>query len=133
MLSVSLLWFIVQTTNDSFCEATAVFMISNIRARNIHCSELFIRRFSFNNRVFICELSEKSMNIVMETIELIWNRPESSEFPKVWCTFKASDIDGDRIVEYRIKDLPESRFDDGINFMAQHFCLNEPIAEALGR
>ncbi|XP_055310798.1 uncharacterized protein LOC129573781 [Sitodiplosis mosellana] len=66
-----------------------------------------------------------------EKLELIWNRPESSEYPKVWCTFKASDINTDAVVEYRIQDLPESRIQDGIDFMAQHFCSDEPICEAL--
>lgn len=68
-----------------------------------------------------------------ETLKLIWNRPESSEFPRVWCTFKAYDNNSDEIVEYRIQDLPESRFQDGIDFMAQHFCRDEPISDALGK
>lgn len=66
-------------------------------------------------------------------MELLWSRSESVKYPKLWCTFKASDINSDELVEYRIQDLPESRFDDGIYFMAEHFCKDEPICVALGR
>lgn len=66
-------------------------------------------------------------------MKLIWNRPESVAFPKLWCTFKARDINNDEIIEYFIQDLPETRFDEGIEFMAKHFCMDEPICEALGR
>lgn len=66
-------------------------------------------------------------------MKLTWSRPESVEYPKLWCKFRASDIDSDEIVEYRIQDLPELRIPEGIDFMAQHFCLDEPICEALGR
>lgn len=68
-----------------------------------------------------------------ETVKLSWYRPESVEFPKLWCTFKASDINSDELVQYRIQDLPESRIDDGINFMAKYFCMDEPICEAFGK
>lgn len=62
----------------------------------------------------------------------LWKRPEKTEFPKVWTKFMAPDIDSDKLVEYRIQDLPESRFDDGIQFMIQHFIKDEPLSEVLG-
>lgn len=65
--------------------------------------------------------------------EFSWERPESTEFPKIWCKFQAHNADTDEPVEYRIQDLPESRFDDGVDFMAQHFCKDEPISKALGK
>lgn len=65
-------------------------------------------------------------------MDLIWKRPESTEFPKVWRKFQARDINRDKLVEYRIQDLPELRFQDGIHFMVKHFLTEEPISEALG-
>ncbi|XP_031623083.1 uncharacterized protein LOC116340630 [Contarinia nasturtii] len=64
--------------------------------------------------------------------DLKWKRPRSTEFPKVWRSFNAVDIDSGKIVEYSIQDLPESRFKDGIDFMGEHFCKDEPICEAFG-
>lgn len=63
---------------------------------------------------------------------LKWKRTDTFEYPKVWHTFKAKDIDSDNLVEYRIQDLPESRFQEGIDFMAENFCKYEPLNEALG-
>lgn len=63
---------------------------------------------------------------------LKWKRPESIEFPQVWRTFNAMDVESNKSIEYRIQDLPESRFTDGIDFMVQHFCRDEPICESLG-
>lgn len=63
-------------------------------------------------------------------IESEWKRSESLEFPKIWHTFKAKDIDSDNLVEYRIQDLPESRFDEAIKMMSTAFCKDEPLCEA---
>lgn len=69
---------------------------------------------------------------MVENIGLRWKRPETSEYPKTWLVFKAKDIDSDELVEYRIEDLPESRFHEGVQFMASIFCKNAPLHEALG-
>lgn len=65
-------------------------------------------------------------------IESEWKRPESSEYPKIWHTFKARDIDSNDLVEYRIQDLPESRFAEAIKMMSTAFCRDEPITGAYG-
>lgn len=67
-----------------------------------------------------------------ETVDLQWKRPESLKFPKIWLTFKAKDIDSDELVEYCIQDLPESRFQDAMDFMLTIFCKDEPVSEAYG-
>lgn len=67
-----------------------------------------------------------------EISELKWKRPESSDYPKVWHTFKAKDIHSDESVEYRIEDLPESRYEEAIAMMAQYFCGDDPLWEAYG-
>lgn len=65
-------------------------------------------------------------------VELQWKRPKSTNYPNIWHTFKAKDIDSDALVEYRIEDLCESRSEDAINMMRQFFCKDEPLCVALG-
>lgn len=67
-----------------------------------------------------------------EIIEPKWKRPESAE-RRVWNTFKARNIDSDELVEYRIEDLPESRFQDVIDLMLPNFLRDEPLCEAYGK
>lgn len=50
-------------------------------------------------------------------------------YPNVWCTFEAPDDHGD-LVQYRIQDLPEDRFEDGIEHMRANFLLDEPLCRA---
>lgn len=69
---------------------------------------------------------------MVELPDLKWKRPESAEFPRIWTTFKAKDKDSDELVEYRIQDLPESKFDEALEFLAHNYCRDEPIAEACG-
>lgn len=64
---------------------------------------------------------------------LKWKRPETSEYPKTWLTFQAKDIDSNELVEYRIQDLPESRYEEAVQFMAANFCKDEPLSQAFGK
>lgn len=66
-----------------------------------------------------------------ELLPLEWVRPAASEFPKVWRTFKAADLDSDELIEYRIQDLPEDRFDDAIKHLLANYMMDEPITSAL--
>lgn len=69
----------------------------------------------------------------MEKIfEFKWKRPGSTDFPKVWHTFMAKDIDSDELVEYRIEDLTESRSEEAIKLLVEHFCNDEPLCDAFG-
>lgn len=65
-------------------------------------------------------------------VDLKWNRPEIFENPRTWLTFEAKDINSDKLVEYYIQDLPESRFAEAIQFMASNFCKDEPLSQAFG-
>lgn len=67
-----------------------------------------------------------------ELLKLKWTRPATVEYPKGWSTFKARDLDSDELVEYRIQDLPESRFEDAIKQMIEHYLPDEPITQVLG-
>lgn len=65
-----------------------------------------------------------------EHLNLIWQRPESPEYPKIWRKFEIKKHDA--VVEYVIQDLPESRFEYAVEFMIQVFCSDEPLTEAYG-
>lgn len=61
-----------------------------------------------------------------------WQRPDSVEFPKVWYTFKARDLDIDNLVEYRIQDTPLDRADDLMEHLLTALFPDEPAALAFG-
>lgn len=66
-----------------------------------------------------------------QIIRLKWKRPDSVEYPKVWHRFKARDLNSDKLVEYRIEDLLESRADDVFKHMKDNYLADEPITQAL--
>lgn len=66
-------------------------------------------------------------------IKLSWTRPDAITYPKVWHTFKAREVESDRLVEYRIQDLPQSRAEDAYKHMFENFIQDEPIAAQFSR
>lgn len=67
-----------------------------------------------------------------KSIELEWKRPFSVYYPKVWHTFKAKDVNSDNLVEYRIEDLTEAKYDDALAMLVEYFCRDEPTCQAYG-
>lgn len=62
-----------------------------------------------------------------------WKRQNFDGFPHVYMRFKARDTDRDDLVEYRIQDLPEDRFEDAVNFMlGDQYLREEPFAKGTG-
>lgn len=61
---------------------------------------------------------------------MVWKRPENVPYPTVWHTFQAKDTDSDRLVTYRVQDLPEERFEEAIGHMMEFFVLDEPTCRA---
>lgn len=61
-----------------------------------------------------------------------WKRPESLEFPKVYRKFQATDLNSDKLIEYRIQELPEDRFNDGVEFLIKYYCPDEPMLQCKG-
>lgn len=59
-------------------------------------------------------------------LELKWNRPTDVPYPNVWHRFLAKDLNSDELVEYRIEDLTEDRFDAAFQNMKENFILDEP-------
>lgn len=64
---------------------------------------------------------------------LRWKRSKSFDYPKIWHTFEAKDINSDRFVEYFIADLPYSQHDEALKLLIEQFCKEEPMCEAYGR
>lgn len=56
-------------------------------------------------------------------------RPSNVPYPNVWLRFEAPDDDGE-LVQYRVQDLPEDRFEDGIKHMRANFLLDEALCRA---
>ncbi|XP_055617781.1 uncharacterized protein LOC129763058 [Toxorhynchites rutilus septentrionalis] len=61
-----------------------------------------------------------------------WSRPPTVNYPRVWHTFQARDLEGDRMVTYRIEDLPENRVEDAITHMRNIFLRDEPMCGSVG-
>lgn len=69
---------------------------------------------------------------MVDTFSLKWKRPESTDYPKVWHTFQAKDIDSNGLIDYTIEDLPESQFQEAISILIENFCNGEPLWTAYG-
>lgn len=67
-----------------------------------------------------------------DSLSLHWKRPERLEYPKVWHTFKARDLNSDNLVEYRIQDLPLEKADEAYEHMFSNYVQDEPIGQVLG-
>lgn len=70
--------------------------------------------------------------MISKWIKLNWTRPKTVNYPRIWRLFEARDLDSDKITEYRIQDLPESRYEDAINHLEVSYLKYEPVSQALG-
>lgn len=62
-----------------------------------------------------------------------WSRPDSVDFPMTYTRFQALDCESDeRLVEYRIEDLQESRFQDAVNIIRDKHLVDEPMKSSKG-
>lgn len=55
-----------------------------------------------------------------------WERDPHLKFPSKFAKFVSSDIHSSKLVEYRIEDIPESRYEEACDFMVKHFVPYEP-------
>lgn len=65
-------------------------------------------------------------------IPLKWKRSDSVDYPKVWYRFKARDLNSEKMVEYRIEDLLETRAEEVFKHMKENYLADEPVSQALG-
>lgn len=72
------------------------------------------------------------MSMAEEIIPMKWKRPDSVEYPKVWQRFTARDLNSDKLVEYRIEDLVESKAEEAYKHMRENFLFDQPISQAMG-
>jgi hypothetical protein len=56
-----------------------------------------------------------------------FKRPASLALPTTYYTFKAKNKESDEIVEYRVQDLPEERFEDALDLLVKHFLPDEEL------
>ena len=62
-----------------------------------------------------------------------WTRPDSIEFPLTYSRFQALDCDSEHeLVEYRIEDLQEHRFEDAVNIIKDKHLIDEPMKSSKG-
>ncbi|XP_037039526.1 uncharacterized protein LOC119076713 [Bradysia coprophila] len=67
-------------------------------------------------------------------MESLWSRPtEKVSFPKIWSEFTEKESkNSERLVKYRIQDLPDDRFDDAIQHLMEYFLLDAPRSKFFG-
>jgi hypothetical protein len=62
-----------------------------------------------------------------------WTRPENLTYPMIYATFQALDSeDGGDLIEYRIQDLPEERFEDAVAIIKDKHLIDEPMKSSKG-
>lgn len=66
------------------------------------------------------------------SLDLSWKAKSGQNYPRVWKTFQAKDLDNETLVEYRIVDLPEDRFEEVFRNFVDDFLTSEPVCVALG-
>lgn len=61
-----------------------------------------------------------------------FKRPESLSFPQIYYTFKAKDTNSEEIIEYRVQDLPEEKYEQAVDFMVKYFIPDETFCASRG-
>lgn len=56
----------------------------------------------------------------------VWKRPCKLRFPAQYYKFAARDRDSNKLVEFTVEDIPESRYEEACRFMLKHFVPYEP-------
>lgn len=70
----------------------------------------------------------------MAAMKFRWRRPPCIPYPIVWDTFAAKDAgNGDKMLEFEIRDLLPDKFDDAFQLMANDFLRNEPMSQYYGK
>lgn len=63
--------------------------------------------------------------------KLKWTPNPNMPYPNTWLPFKAKDLHSDNLVDYRICDLPENRYEDFLKVFDDDFLQHEPIHSTL--
>lgn len=62
----------------------------------------------------------------------VWQRSRELAFPVLYHKFVTKDKNLSKLVEYRVTDIPESRYEEACRFMVKHFVPYEPKLVARG-
>lgn len=55
-------------------------------------------------------------------------------YPNIWAEFSGKDSrKSDKIVKYRIQDLPEDRFEDAVDHLTKFYLPDETVSKAVGK
>lgn len=101
--------------------------INNQRKKNIANCDFFRGFFTLN---YFEEVPEENVSLRMS---YSWSRPENVDFPLTYSRFQALDCESDeRLVEYRIEDLQEDRFEDAVNIIRDKHLIDEPMKSSKG-
>lgn len=65
----------------------------------------------------------------------VWKRPlDKVPYPNTWLEFTAKEsFNSDKLIKYRIQDIPENRFDDAIEHIRTHFLIDSPVSKFFGK
>lgn len=71
----------------------------------------------------------------MTTNELAptWKHSKTVEYPKVWHTSMARDLDSNDLVEYRIEDIAQSNANNVLNHLQANYIPDETWIQAIGK
>lgn len=61
-----------------------------------------------------------------------FKRPEHIEFPHTYYTFKVKSRDSGEIIEFRVQDLPDDKFEEALEMLKTHFLPDESFCSAKG-
>lgn len=69
------------------------------------------------------------------SLQFKWVRPDKSTvpYPNVWARFQAKDLDGENLINYSIRDIPEDRFEEVIENMINNYVVDEPVCKSRGK
>jgi hypothetical protein len=55
-----------------------------------------------------------------------WKRPADLAYPVRYYKFVSGNRECDKLIEYRIEDIPENRYEEAVEFMVKHFIPSDP-------
>jgi hypothetical protein len=59
-----------------------------------------------------------------------FSRPTNCLYPQVYHIFKAKNKTGNKVIEYRIQDLPEDKFENALELLVTDFATEETLCVA---
>lgn len=61
-----------------------------------------------------------------------WTKSPAIPYPNVWHRFKAKGLDGEELIDYSIRDIPEDRFEEAIDHLMNNYVHDEPMCASRG-